>query len=67
MINRYIDNSSGRQELRPFAIVRDIVIFIVLLSLLIAFWPLRTVPTGTRGVVTIGGKVDRVVDAKFAP
>lgn len=45
------------QELRHFAIMRDGFIIFVALLLLITYWPLRTVPTGSRGVITIGGAI----------
>lgn len=44
-------------SLNVFTIVRDAVIALVIVILTIAFWPLRTVPTGSRGVVTIGGAI----------
>jgi prohibitin 2 len=46
-----------REELKPEAIVRDVVIAIVSAVLLIWLWPLRSVPTGSRGVITVGGAI----------
>ncbi|MEP6504054.1 MAG: hypothetical protein ABJD97_12030, partial [Betaproteobacteria bacterium] len=37
--------------------IRNIVIGVAVLILLVAFWPLRTVPTGSRGVITVGGAI----------
>ncbi len=48
------------RELRPLPLLRDIVLFFLVVILLAVFWPLRSVPTGHRGVITIGGKIDGV-------
>lgn len=40
-----------------FAILRDLGIALVVLILLTSFWPFRTVPTGSRGVVTQFGAI----------
>ena len=45
------------KKLNVFAIVRDGVIALVVLLLLQAFWPFRSVPTGTRGVITQFGAI----------
>ena len=37
--------------------LRNVVIGVVVLIVLVAFWPIRTVPTGSRGVVTVGGAI----------
>jgi len=41
----------------PLAIVRDVLLLIVATVLVAKFWPLRTVPTGHRGVITVGGAI----------
>ena len=51
---RYIDD---RQNLKPFAIGRAAAIGILALTVAVSFWPLRTVPTGSRGVITVGGAI----------
>lgn len=47
----------ARKSVKAWPVVRDVVSFLILLTLLIAFWPLRTVPTGHRGVITVGGAI----------
>jgi len=37
--------------------LRNAVIGALVLIVLVAFWPIRTVPTGSRGVVTVGGAI----------
>ena len=51
--NRYFPNG----EPNGIAILRDTAILIVALVALIWLWPLRTVPTGSRGVITVGGAI----------
>lgn len=46
-----------REEIRIGAIARDVLLFIVAFVLLIWMWPLRSVPTGSRGVITVGGAI----------
>lgn len=48
----------------PKRIIYSIVGFIIAV-ILIAFWPLRTVPTGTRGVVTVGGAITKIENEGF--
>lgn len=50
---RYVDGD----EIRLFAILRDAGLAALTLLLLFWFWPLRTVPTGHRGVITVGGAI----------
>ena len=50
---RYVDGD----EIRLFAILRDAGLAALMLLLLFWFWPLRTVPTGHRGVITVGGAI----------
>jgi len=52
--SRYLNE---RQQLRTGAVLRDGLIVLVLVVLLAWFWPLRTVPTGHRGVITVGGAI----------
>jgi len=37
--------------------LRNAVIGVLVLIVLVAFWPIRTVPIGSRGVVTVGGAI----------
>lgn len=48
---------SAHKELNTFAIVRDALIAAVVLIMLLSFWPFRTVPTGSRGVITQFGAI----------
>ncbi|MES2352092.1 MAG: prohibitin family protein [Pseudomonadota bacterium] len=47
----------AHQQLNTFAIVRDALIALVLLIVVMSFWPFRTVPTGSRGVITQFGAI----------
>jgi regulator of protease activity HflC (stomatin/prohibitin superfamily) len=51
---RYLNE---KQEISAFAVLRDALILFVLVGALTWIWPLRTVPTGHRGVVTVGGAI----------
>lgn len=53
MLNRYFEGG----ELKVSKVVVDAIIAVVLLILTVTFWPLRTVPTGHRGVITVGGAI----------
>lgn len=50
---RYVDDG----DIRLFAILRDAGLAALALVLMFLFWPLRTVPTGHRGVITVGGAI----------
>lgn len=59
---REIDRGAGRPKatestLNMFKVIRDVGIFVGSLILLLILWPVNTVQTGTRGVVTRGGKI----------
>ena len=49
--------SSTRRVLNKFAVVRDAIVALLILILLLTFWPFRTVPTGSRGIVTQFGAI----------
>ncbi len=51
---RYLGENGER---RMGALARDAAALLLAVIVLAAFWPLRTVPTGSRGVITIGGAV----------
>lgn len=59
---RYIDDSG---EPRSGTILRDAIVALVVLMLASWLWPLRTVPTGHRGVVTIGGAIGDIKSEGF--
>lgn len=45
------------EELNTFAVVRDVVATLLIIFMLVVFWPFHTVPTGYRGVVTQFGAI----------
>jgi regulator of protease activity HflC (stomatin/prohibitin superfamily) len=59
--NRYVEEVKTQygteRHLKTSAVIRDAVIFLVALVFLITCWPLRSVPTGSRGVITVGGAI----------
>ena len=56
----------GRDNPRPKSSVKRWVALAVVFGLLLMyFWPLRTVPTGHRGVVTIGGSIRSIQNEGF--
>ena len=56
-MSRYYDD---RNSLKVAAVVRDAVIVGLILVLVPAFWPFRSVPTGTRGVLTQFGAIKQI-------
>lgn len=62
MSGRYID-AQGKP--RAGVILRDAIVAVVVLMLVSWLWPLRTVPTGHRGVVTIGGAIGDIKSEGF--
>ena len=44
---------------------KSLVIPVVLVLALAIFWPLRTVPTGSRGVITVGGAIKGIENEGF--
>jgi regulator of protease activity HflC (stomatin/prohibitin superfamily) len=53
----YMGSLGPRPVLKAGAIARDAILALALLLLLVLFWPFRTVPTGSRGVVTQFGAI----------
>lgn len=62
MSGRYID---AQDKPRAGVILRDAIVAMVVLMLVSWLWPLRTVPTGHRGVVTIGGAIGDIKSEGF--
>jgi regulator of protease activity HflC (stomatin/prohibitin superfamily) len=56
---------SENNQMRLFPLLRDLVLGLLVLVLLVAFWPLRSVPTGSRGVVTVGGAIKGIEGEGF--
>lgn len=44
---------------------KGVVIPVVVLIVMVIFWPLRTVPTGSRGVITVGGAIRGIENEGF--
>lgn len=57
-----ISKPDGRTYLNLTRAAIDGAILVFALLLLMAFWPLKSVPTGSRGVVTVFGKITSVQD-----
>ena len=47
------------------AAVRNVLLGVVVLILLVWLWPLRSVPTGSRGVITVGGAIKGIESEGF--
>jgi prohibitin 2 len=60
--SRYADGQGNRNV---GAIVRDAVIALLVLIVIAWVWPLRTVPTGHRGVITVGGAIRGIENEGF--
>lgn len=56
---------SENNQLQLFPLLRDVVLGLLVVVLLVAFWPLRSVPTGSRGVVTVGGAIKGIEGEGF--
>ena len=59
-----IENFSGNGNSRV-AMVRNVLLGLVVLILLVWLWPLRSVPTGSRGVITVGGAIKGIESEGF--
>lgn len=53
------------ENLRVGRIIFDAAGAVVALILLVVFWPIREVPTGHRGVITIGGAIQGVEEEGY--
>ena len=60
--SRYAD---GLGHFNFTALLRDVLVVLVALVVLVWLWPLRTVPTGHRGVVTVGGAIRGIENEGF--
>ena len=60
--SRYAD---GLGHFNFAALVRDALVVLIALVVLVWLWPLRTVPTGHRGVVTVGGAIRGIENEGF--
>jgi len=63
LLSRYA--GEGNSEVNRGRLLRNALMVGVPIVLLIAFWPLRTVPTGYRGVITIGGSIRGIQQEGF--
>jgi len=61
MFNRYVKDG----EINIPKAVGEGLLMAFVLVLAVAFWPVRTVPTGHRGVVTVGGKISGIQNEGF--
>lgn len=59
----YIDAKTGQPNALKLALHGGIVLLLIIM--LIGFWPLRTVPTGHRGVITVGGAIRGIESEGF--
>ena len=57
--------SDGLGNFNGGALARDVLIAVVVLAVLAWVWPLRTVPTGHRGVITVGGAIRGIENEGF--
>jgi prohibitin 2 len=63
LTSRYTKTIPGRggpEVFNPIALIRDLGLLIVGLIILSVIWPFYSVPTGSRGVVTQFGKIQRI-------
>lgn len=61
-MNRYFNENRSPKF---FAIGIDAVAALMVIILLLVFWPVRTVPTGHRGVITVGGAIKGIESEGF--
>lgn len=57
--------ASDDGRVNPRSLLRDALVALVVLALLMWIWPLRSVPTGSRGVVTVGGAIRGIESEGF--
>lgn len=61
-MKRYLDD---KDDIRLFPVIRDVLIVVFAVVFLITYWPIRTVPTGSRGVITVGGAIKGIENEGF--
>lgn len=61
-VSRY---RTERHELNTAAVLRDAAVALACLIALMWLWPLRSVPTGYRGVITVGGAIRNIEPEGF--
>lgn len=61
----YSERTYEERVPRTGVIIRDAVIFFAALIFLLVCWPLYQVPTGHRGVITVGGKISGIEGEGF--
>ena len=66
VIQDRMGNSQTREEVNPFAIVRDVGLALIAIIVLAMVNPFNSVPTGSRGVVTQFGKIVRIENEGLA-
>ena len=59
-LERFNGGSNNR-----LAVIRNVGLGLVALILLLWLWPLRSVPTGSRGVITVGGAIKGIESEGF--
>ena len=62
-LSRLATDSQGRSN--TSVLLRIVLPAIIVLAVLMIFWPLRTVPTGHRGVITVGGAIKGIENEGF--
>ncbi len=58
-------DAQGKPSVNVFALFRDVLLLLIALMLLTWAWPLRSVPTGSRGVITVGGAIRGIESEGF--
>lgn len=60
-----VTDAQGKQNLNVLALLRDVLLLVVAAMLLSWLWPVRSVPTGSRGVITVGGAIRGIESEGF--
>jgi prohibitin 2 len=58
-------DAEGKPGVNALALFRDALLLLVVLMLLSWLWPVRSVPTGSRGVITVGGAIRGIESEGF--
>ncbi len=63
---RYVTvDDRGQQTVAAFALIRDGLVLLLAVYVLVWLWPVRSVPTGSRGVITVGGAIRGIESEGF--